>query len=191
VRHQTAVERGAVPLLLLVSALLLPGSASAQVIPEELLVRGFSWDLQIEGGAGFGLDGRLPDIVVGRLRAGALLANEPLIYNLGITGELGGLASRGVGAELEVNHFGGPWARAGLSYVRGDDWMTRLSLGFAIFSVEWQHRLASWEPRNALMFQLRLPIGIYCFLSRKLQAQKLEPHDKSAAKVGGGEVELP
>jgi len=80
----------------------------------------------------------------------------------------------------------GPWLRVGLSYVRGDDWMTRASLGFAIFSLEWQHRLAVWEPRNALMFQLRLPIGIYCFLSRKL-----ESHNKTAAEVGAGKLELP
>jgi hypothetical protein len=186
VKRETALGGGSVPFLLLLSALLFPSAASAQIIPEELRVRGFSWDLQIEGGLGFGLDARLPDIALGRLRAGALLADEPLIYNLGITGELGGLASRGVGAEIEVNHFGGPWIRAGFSHVRGDDWMTRLSLGFAIFSVEWQHRLASWTPRHALMFQLRLPIGIYCFLSRKLEA-----HNKSAAEVGAGENELP
>jgi hypothetical protein len=191
VRREIAAGGGPVPFLLLVSALLFPPAASAQIMPEELLVRGLSWDLQIEGGAGFGLDARLPDIVVGRLRVGALLANEPLIYNLGITGELGGLASRGAGAELEVNHFGGPWLRVGICYVRGDDWMTRASLGFAIFSLEWQHRLASWEPRNALMFQLRLPIGIYCFLSRKLESQKLKPHDKTGAEVGAGELELP
>ncbi len=172
--------------LLLLSPFPFPPATDAQVIPEQLLVRGWSWDLQVEGGVGFGLDGRLPDIALGRLRAGALLAHDPLIFNLGVTGELGGLASRGAGVELEVNHFGGPWLRAGISYVRSDDWMTRASLGFAIFSLEWQHRLASWEPRHALMFQLRLPIGIYCFLSREL-----ESHEKTAPEIGAGKGELP
>ena len=179
-------ERSVFFALLILSPLAFPSAIRSQVIPEELLVKGWSWDLQIEGGLGFGLDGRLPDIALGRLRAGALLADEPLIYNLGITGELGGLASRGAGVEMEVNHFGGPWLRAGFSYLRGDDWMTRASLGFAIFSLEWQHRLASREPRNALMFQLRLPIGIYHFLS-----EKLESHQKTAAEVGAGKGELP
>ena len=170
-RRFAVAKLSALIVVLCLPALPFPSATSAQVIPEELLVRGWNWDLQVEGGIGFGLDGRLPDVALGRLRAGALLVDEPLIFNLGVTGELGGLASRGVGVALELNHFGGPWLRAGVAYVRGADWMSRASLGFAIFSVEWQHRLASWEPRHALIFQLRLPIGIYCFLSKKLTQQ--------------------
>jgi hypothetical protein len=103
------------------------------------------------------------------MRAGVLFANEPLILNIGITGELGGLASRGVGLVAELNHFGGPFLRAGLCYVRGPDAMSRLSLGFAIFSIEWQHRLfADWEPKHALLFQIRIPIGIGVFLFKNV-----------------------
>ena len=39
---------------------------------------------------------------------------------------------------------------------------------------------------DAVLFQLRLPIGIYCFLSRKLKS-----HNKTAAEVGAGELDLP
>jgi hypothetical protein len=175
---------------LTISILWLAPVAQAQIIPEELLIKGFSWDLQLEGGAGFGIGDRVDDTFLGRIRAGALLADEPLIYNLGLTGELGGLASRGVGAAIEVNHFGGPWIRAGLSYVRGDDWMTRASLGFAIFSLEWQHRFAAWQPRNALMFQVRLPIGIFFFVKGELKKHESdrreegeEPQNRATSEV--------
>jgi hypothetical protein len=170
-------------------------SAGAQGIPEELLVRGVSWDLQLEGGGGLGLNGSLDDNFIGRIRAGGLLADEPWIFNLGVTGELGGLASRGVGAALEVNHFGGPWIRAGASYVRGDAIMSRASLGFAIFSVEWQHRFRAWEPDDALMFQVRIPIGIWWFVSRELQKHESAPISENADRPvsesddqGGAEV---
>jgi hypothetical protein len=139
------------------------GTAAAQVFSEELRVKGFWPDLALELGAGFGLGQRLATPVLGRVRLGALYAYEPLILNLGISGELGALARRGLGVELEINHFGGVWLQGGFERVRGDDWMTHATLGFSVVGVEWQHRFND-RPDNALLFVVRAPLGIISFL---------------------------
>lgn len=138
----------------------------AQVFSEELRARGFWPDIALSVGGGIGLGERLETSVMGSARVGALYAYEPLIINLGISGQVGALAKRGVGLELEVNHFGGPFVQFGFDRVADSDWMTHAMLGFALFGVEWQHRV---DPRagaadNALIFVLRAPIGIWWFL---------------------------
>jgi hypothetical protein len=140
--------------------------ARAQVFSEELRVRGFWPDVALSAGGGIGLGDSLGTNVMARARVGALYAYEPLIVNLGITGEVGALARRGMGLELELNHFGGPFLQAGFERVAGDDWMSHVMLGFAEFGVEWQHRIDPGLPaaNNALMFVLRLPVGIWWFL---------------------------
>jgi len=154
---------------------LLPGTASAQVFAEELRVKGFWPDLALELGAGFGLGQRLATPVFGRVRVGALYAYEPLILNLGISGELGALARRGLGVELEINHFGGGWLQGGFERVRGDDWVTHATLGYSVVGVEWQHRFNA-RPDNAILFVVRAPLGIIWFLlhddARRMREQR-------------------
>jgi hypothetical protein len=114
---------------------------------------------------------------MGRLGVGALYAFEPLIVNLRISGEVGASAERGFGAELEVNHFGGPFLQLGFDRVLRDDYMTRVMIGFTLFGVEWQHRLDT-PAHNALLFVLRAPLGIWWFLLTH-QPQSTAPPPKS------------
>jgi hypothetical protein len=135
----------------------------AQVFSEELRMKGFWPDIALALGGGIALDHALDTNVMGRARIGALYAFEPLIVNLGISGEVGASAERGFGVELEINHFGGPFLQLGFDRVLRDDYMTRVMLGFSMFGVEWQHRLDT-HVDNALLFVLRAPIGIWWFL---------------------------
>jgi len=150
-------------LLALWTLCMCPAVASAQSSwsPEG----GLGWDLELDGGVGFGLQRQLDNNFVGRLRLGALYFDEPIVYALGITGEVGGLAEYGVGAAFEVSHFDGPWARIGGSRVIGNDWMTQLTLGFLFFGLEWQHRFESASTASdALMMVFRLPVGVWWFM---------------------------
>lgn len=149
--------------------------AQAQVFAEELRVKGFWPDLALTLGAGFGFGDAPESPLLGRFRAGALYAYEPIIINLGISGELGGLGGRGLGAELELNDFGGLWLRGGVERVLHDTYMTHVTLGYTLFGIEWQHRFDG-VPDNALMFVVRAPIGIWWFLlvddARRMERQR-------------------
>lgn len=140
-----------------------PSAASAQVFAEELRIKGLWPDLALQFGAGFGIGDRLATPVFGRARLGALYAYEPIILNLGLTGELGALARRGLGVELELNHFGGLWLQGGFERVLGDDWMTHATLGYTVIGVEWQHRFTD-RPDNAVLIVVRATLGILWFL---------------------------
>ena len=149
--------------LLCAGAACSPRAAAAQVYAEELRIQGAWPDIAVSLGGGIGVGNSLDTNVFARLRLGGLYAYEPWVVNLGVCGELGALAERGVGAELELNHFGGPWGQVGGSRVLGGQWMGHLALGFAVFGVEWQHRFGD-ETSNAVLFLLRAPIGIWWFL---------------------------
>jgi hypothetical protein len=156
-------SQAAVLCALLLCAACAPDVAAAQVVAEELRIQGLWPDIALSGGGGIGLGNSLDTNVFARLRLGGLYAYEPWVVNLGATGELGALAEHGAGAELELNHFGGPWLQAGVSRVRRAHWMGHAAIGFAVFGVEWQHRFAD-RAENALLFLLRAPIGIWWFL---------------------------
>jgi hypothetical protein len=149
--------------LVLLGLLLQASPALAQVYAPELRITGFWPDVALSGGGGIGLGHSLDDNFMGRLRLGALYAYEPFIFNAGVSGQLGALAERGIGGELEVNHFGGGWLQLGLSRVSDGDWMSSVTLGLTVFGVEWQHRYRASDD-DALLFTLRLPIGIWWFL---------------------------
>lgn len=143
-----------------------PAVTSAQSVLAP--VRGFGWDLELDGGVGFGLQRQLENNFVGRLRVGALYFDEPIVYALGVTSEVGGLADYGVGLAFEASHFDGPWARIGGSRVARDDWMTQLMVGYLFFGLEWQHRFDADSPVNdALMLVFRLPVGVWWFMMRE------------------------
>lgn len=130
-------------------------------------VTGFGWDLTLDGGVGFGIAHQLDNNFLGRARIGALYFSEPLVYALGITGEVGGLADYGAGLAFEVSHFDGLWARVGGSRVHGGDWMTQVTAGYLFFGLEWQHRFeSSVAVSDALMFVFRVPVGVWWFLMR-------------------------
>lgn len=167
-------------LVLVIACVGAPAAASAQVFAEELRIEGAWVDAALSLGGGIGVGNDLDSNVFGRLRLGALYAYEPWIVNLGVTGELGALAERGVGAELEVNHFGGPWAQFGISRVLDAQWMSHLALGFAVFGVEWQHRLGT-PSRHAVLFLLRAPIGIWWFLLRDHDARARRQREPAEA----------
>jgi hypothetical protein len=167
---------------LLVCAACAPGAAAAQGGAEEQRIQGAWPDIALSGGGGIGVGNSLDTNVFARLRLGALYAYEPWVVNLGATGELGALAEHGAGAELELNHFGGPWLQAGFSRVRRSQWMGHfavgLAVGFAAFGVEWQHRFAD-RAENAVLFLLRAPIGIWWFL--------LDDHNKRRRERAAGD----
>jgi hypothetical protein len=153
-----------------------PSTAHAQVISEELRVKGWWPDLALAFGVGFGLGHALETPVFGRARVGVLYAYEPIIFNVGIAGEVGALAEQGFGAELELNHFGGPWLQVGFERVAGDDYMLHTTLGFTVLGIEWQTRFADRsQPSHALLAVLRAPLGIWSFLivddARRSKAQ--------------------
>lgn len=173
--------------LLTLAALLVAGlpagSAVAQAAAEERRITGAFPDAALSVGAGIGLGNGLSDNVFARLRLGGLLAYEPWIVNLGITGEVGGLAELGVGGELEINHFGGLWLQLNGSRVDGAQYMGHLALGFALFGVEWQHRFGGGDD-NALVFLLRLPIGIWWFMWQHQADAAARTHARTSSEAG-------
>jgi hypothetical protein len=151
-----------------------PAGAAAQVFAEELRIEGAWPDITLTGGGGIGLGNGLDTNVFGKLRLGVLYAYEPWIASAGVIGELGALAERGVGAELELHHFSGLWLQAGGARVLRAQWMGHLTFGFSLFGVEWQHRFG--ERSDALLFLLRAPIGLWWFLIEDDAARERRQH---------------
>ncbi|HEX2678190.1 MAG TPA: hypothetical protein VHM19_16160, partial [Polyangiales bacterium] len=190
---KSARRRRALPLLaahgvawslLLAFALLVSVPAHAQVFAEELRTKGLAPDLQVQGGVGFGLGHSLDNNFLGRARFGLLYAYEPWIVNLGPVLELGGLAGLGGGGEIEINSFGGAFGQIAFSRVQHEAWMTHLALGFTIFGLEWQHRFESSRDYDALLFDVRAPLGIWWFLTHD-EDQKEKRAKAKAAKAAG------
>jgi hypothetical protein len=98
------------------------------------------------------------------VRLGGLYAYEPWIANLGATLEIGGLANFGLGGELELNTFGGGYGQLGFTHDNHDAWLSHLGVGFMIFGLEWQHRFSPKLTDDALLFDVRVPLGIWWFL---------------------------
>lgn len=159
---------------LLLLATCVPARSAAAQHTAEAPITGLWPDAALSVGAGIGIGNGLSDNVFARARLGGLFAYEPWIVNLGITGEVGGLAELGAGAELEINHFGGLWLQLNASRVDGAQYMGHLALGFSLFGVEWQHRFGGSDD-NALLFLLRLPLGIWWFLWQHHANQPAHP----------------
>jgi hypothetical protein len=127
-------------------------------------VEGFAPDAQLVGGGGFGLGGPLSNYFLGRLRLGALYAREPWIANAGVSIEVGALGEFGVGCELELNTWKGLFAQIGFASVTDHQWMGHVALGYTVLGLEWQHRFGDATTHDALLFEVRLPLGTWWFL---------------------------
>jgi hypothetical protein len=160
-----------------------PGSA-----PNRL--QGFGPDAQIVGGGGFALSGNLDNNFVGRLRLGALYAYEPWLFNAGMTLEVGALAGVGLGGELEVNRFDGIYANVGLARIEHDHVMGHLGLGYLVFGVEWQHAFSGGRPSDALLLEVRLPVGYWWATTGRKKARSA-PSSAALARPGAVRPPLP
>jgi hypothetical protein len=146
-------------------------------------VEGFGPDAQLTGGLGFGFEGKLDNYFLARARIGGLYASAPWIFNLGATLELGALAGLGWGGELELSRSGALYGNLGLARVDESRWQLHAGIGFMIFGLEWQHRFGGPEPHNALLFEVRLPLGLWWLQQRQEKAAT-----KAAARAHTPEV---
>jgi hypothetical protein len=134
-------------------------------------VLGFGPDAQLVGGLGFGFEGRLPNYFLARGRLGALYATAPWIVSLGLAVEVGAIAGFGWGGELELSRGGTFYATAGFSRVDGARWLAHAGLGYTIFGLEFQHVFSGPNPVNALLFEVRLPLGLWWLQKRQEKAE--------------------
>ena len=130
-------------------------------------VDGLGPDAQLVGGLGFGVDGKLDNYFLARGRLGALYATAPWIVTLGLTVEVGALAGFGWGGELELSRGGLFFGSVGASRVDQGRWLMHAGLGFMIFGLEWQHTLEGPNPNNALLLEVRLPLGLWWLQKRQ------------------------
>jgi hypothetical protein len=153
-----------------IAALCLLASASVHaqraVKPAAYRLEGFAPDAQFVGGVGFGVGAKLKNYFLARGRLGLLYADEPWMANLGAIVEIGALGRFGAGAELELNADRGLFGAVGLARVTGKDWMSHISVGFTVLGLEWQHRFGDERPSDALLFEVRLPIGTWWFVKQ-------------------------
>jgi hypothetical protein len=145
--------------------------------PSSLLMRDVTWDVHLAAGGGLPVGGDLHgNNFLARGRVGVLLVYEPFFVGIGPTLEIGGLAQRkgAYGAQLDVVHiWSGVTAQLGVSRIpEFESYMSNISLGFSLLSVEWQHGFfpedttdseLDWPSRDALFLKLRIPIGILAY----------------------------
>ena len=144
--------------------------SGAQPMVRSNSVDGLGPDAQLVGGLGFGLDGKLDNYFLARGRLGVLYATAPWIVNLGVTAEVGALAGLGWGGELELSRGGSFFGSVGLSRVDQGRWLMHAGLGFMIFGLEWQHTFEGPNPNNALLLEVRLPLGLWWLQKRQEKA---------------------
>lgn len=145
-------------------------TASAPLVRSKS-VEGLGPDAQLTGGIGFGFETKLDNFFLARARLGVLYALEPWIANFGFTAEVGALAGLGWGAELELSRAGTLFGSAGVARVDEKRWLAHLGIGFTIFGLEWQHVFDGSEPHNALLLEVRLPLGLWWLHKRQEKAE--------------------
>ena len=133
-------------------------------------VEGLGPDAQLVGGLGFGLDGKLDNYFLARGRLGVLYATAPWIVNVGLTAEVGALAGLGWGGELELSRGGSFYGSVGVARVDHGRWLMHAGLGFMIFGLEWQHTFEGPNPNDALLLEVRLPLGLWWLQKRQEKA---------------------
>jgi hypothetical protein len=143
-------------------------------------VQGLAPDAQVVGGVGLGFKEPLDNPFVARARLGLLYAYEPWVFAAGPIVQIGALATPGLGGELEVGHFDGWYVDAGMMRAKGDGWVTHAAVGFMVVGLEWQHRF-DVRDEDALLLQVRVPLGLWWFVDRKREEQ-----GKRRAAASGG-----
>jgi hypothetical protein len=146
------------------------------------LTQGWGPDAQLTGGVGFGVPEHLQNPFLGRVRLGALYAREPWIGAAGLTCELGALGKLGFGAELELDTWSGWFAELGLARVSDEHFQTHATLGFTVFGIEWEHRFADARPSDAVLLEVRLPLGMWWFMNRRKAAEQARARGSSSAR---------
>jgi hypothetical protein len=142
---------------------------SARSVHAQARIQGAAPDIQIAGGVGLGLDHKLANNFLGRVRAGVLYAYEPYWVDAGFVVEVGALSDVAIGGELEWNEFHGVFANAGVTYNRDERLTGHLTAGYLIFGLEYQHLFADRNPSEALLFSVRFPLGFWWFTSGREQ----------------------
>lgn len=138
----------------------LPPASIGFFIPRR---RGISWDAELEAGLRLVRSDDLDvSALLGRLKLGVLLVREPLYLSVTATGELGGMASAGIGAEVQLTHsWAGLWGHLGVTFTGDDTAVVRTAVGFTLFGLEWQRELDSSDVvGDALFLNVRVPVGI-------------------------------
>ena len=163
---------------LVLMAVVLPSSsvrAQALAGPQPSIrsrgVAGFGPDAQLVGGLGFGLGGKLNNYFLARARLGALYASAPWIVNAGLTVEVGALAGLGWGGELELSRGGGLFGTLGVARVDQSRWLLHAGLGYSIVGLEWQHTFEGPTPNDALLLQVRVPLGLWWLQKRQEKSE--------------------
>jgi hypothetical protein len=149
---------------------------------------GLAPDLSIAGGVGFGLDSKIDNNFLGRLRLGALYAFEPYWIDAGVSLEAGALSSLAIGGELEANAASGWFANLGLSYSRNEYLTGHVSAGYTIFGLEYQHAFADRKPRAALLFVVRFPLGFWWFTRDREEKASHPPPPPAQPAATSGEL---
>jgi hypothetical protein len=143
--------------------------ALSRPVHAQARIQGAAPDIQIAGGVGLGLDDKIDNNFLGRVRAGVLYAYEPYWVDAGFVVEVGALSDVAIGGELEWNEFHGFFANAGLTYNRDEQLTGHLTAGYLIFGLEYQHSFADRNPSEALLFSVRVPLGFWWFTSGREQ----------------------
>lgn len=126
---------------------------------------GVGLDVDLAGGVGFA--GK--DSYGARARIGAVLFHEPNFVSLGVAGMVSPLGSSALGFEVGYGEvFRGFTAQAGcypVDSVGGA--IVSAQVGWALFGVEYQRRIAGPAPDQAVIAVVHLPLGtIYQMLKQ-------------------------
>ena len=136
------------------------GTAHAQA-----RIEGAAPDVEVAGGVGLGLNGKIDNYFLGRLRTGALYAFEPHWIAGGFVLEAGALSGLAIGGQLEWNEFHGFFANAGLTYSNHELLTAHACVGYTIVGLEYQHGFGERDPSEALFLNVRFPLGFWWFTS--------------------------
>lgn len=125
--------------------------------------QGLTWDVAFEAGGALRLYGPLPAYYFTSLRAGGLWLKGDFGLSFGATVGSGAALDRwGTGVELQLTHLTSSlWGQAGLSFADGNSLVSRVTLGFSLIGLEYQHRFDGSGAVDVLVFKVNLPIGIF------------------------------
>ncbi len=128
-----------------------------------------TWDLNLEGGAGFRLDEAAPVLGLGRIRGGLMWADlsdfgSPKFHILGAQVSYTGLGELAFGLQAETMGLSsGLWAQIGASITTDVEPRFDLSFGWSLFGIEGELVATNGGAAGALFFKLRAPLGMIVY----------------------------